>query len=273
MAQVWKWIAAVLAAAPMAGPTGAQSREPVASGLYCGRDLGHWFYCSRPAPEPDAQREEAVSPAAAIRATREQTLQDAKAYVAELEHARLIAAYSPTPENVRYYQELQYDATERAAVYTDHWRRNVWSDASLDYTTRRPMAQFANHTFVDERAAEMTTDLANLADQAGLFYFYRSDCPYCQRFSPVLRGFADRYGVEVRAISVDGGPMPDFPNATPDRGEFARLLEGRQSVVPAVLLLDTETGTPHWITFGLISGQELAERIFVTMSREVGEDF
>ena len=179
MAQVWKWIAAVLAAAPMAGPTGAQSREPVASGLYCGRDLGHWFYCSRPAPEPDAQREEAVSPAAAIRATREQTLQDAKAYVAELEHARLIAAYSPTPENVRYYQELQYDATERAAVYTDHWRRNVWSDASLDYTTRRPMAQFANHTFVDERAAEMTTDLANLSDQYGLFYFYRSDCPYC----------------------------------------------------------------------------------------------
>ena len=271
---VWlKWVVALVAAVTMASPASAQVREPERSGLYCGRDLGHWFYCSRPEPESEEELEPTAAPATPIPATREQVLEEAQAYVAELENARLTAAYSPTPENVRYYQELQYDATERAAVYTDHWRRNVWSDASLDYTTRRPMAQFANHTFVDERAAEMETDLANLSDDYGLFYFYRSDCPYCQRFSPVLRAFADRYGVEVRAISVDGGPMPDFPNATLDRGEFARLLEGRESVVPAVLLLDTATNTPHWVTFGLISGQELAERIFVTMSREVGEDF
>ena len=67
--------------------------------------------------------------------------------------------------------------------------------------------------------------------------------------------------------------MLAFPDARPDTGQFSRLLQGRQAVVPAVLLLDVETDTPHWITFGLISGQELAERIFVTMTREPGEDF
>ena len=43
--------------------------------------------------------------------------------------------------------------------------------------------------------------------------------------------------------------------------------------MPAVLLLNTETNEPQWITFGLVSGQELAERIFVSMTREVGEDY
>ena len=254
-------------------PATAQTPFETGSRFYCGdRDLGHWFYCSRPEPEEEEERPDVTMPPPAL-SSREEELERARTYVQEIEEARLIAAYNPTPENVLYYQRLQYDMTERSAMFTDRWRRNTWSDAALDYTTERPMAQYARHEWLDQRSAEIEQDLADLSDQYGLFYFYRSDCPYCQRFSPVLRAFADRYGVEVRAISVDGGPMPDFPGARRDTGQFERLLQGRSSVVPAVLLLDVETDTPHWITFGLISGQELAERIFVTMSREVGEDF
>lgn len=238
--------------------------------LYCAeRSLGQWFYCRSPEPEPEDEQ----TPAAPPPRTDEQLEAEAEEFRQELERARLLATYAPTAERVAHYQQLQWQATERAALFADHWRRNTWSDASLDYTTIRPVAQYAKHEWTDQRREEMTDDLADMSDSYGLFYFYRSDCPYCQRFSPVLRDFADRFGVEVKAVSVDGGPMPDFPNAERDQGQFQRLLEGRQSVVPAVLLLNTETRTPHWITFGLISGEELAERIFVTMSREPGEDF
>jgi len=266
-----KW--AVLAACVFtmfSAPSLAQERE--GEGFYCGdRDLGHWFYCRSEEPA-DEEPAEAATPDPDEQ-SRAELLESAEAFRQRLEEQRLLAVWHPTEENVMEYQRMQWEATARSATFSDQWRRNTWGNSELDYTVRRPVAQYARHEWLDQRGEEMAASLANMSDSYGLFYFYRSDCPYCQRFSPVLRGFADRFGVEVRAVSVDGGPMADFPNARRDEGQFARLLEGQDAVVPAVLLLNTQTNEPQWITFGLISGQELAERVFVSMTREVGEDY
>jgi conjugal transfer pilus assembly protein TraF len=64
-----------------------------------------------------------------------------------------------------------------------------------------------------------------------LFFFYRSDCPYCHAFAPTLAAFQARHGIQVVAISVDGGPLPGFPNARPDNGIATTL---KVSQVPAV---------------------------------------
>tara|TARA_R110000744_G_scaffold91550_1_gene177550 strand:- start:74100 stop:74921 length:822 start_codon:yes stop_codon:yes gene_type:complete len=259
---------ASLAALAAAGPN-----EAIGQGeddRYCGsQNLGHWFYCHP--PQDEAERDPEASDTAQM--TREAVLESAEAFRQRLEEQRLLAVWAPTQENVMTYQQMQWEATVRAATFSDQWRRNTWGNSQLDYTVQRPVAQYARHEWLDQRGAEMTEALAHMSDEYGLFYFYRSDCPFCQRFSPVLRAFADHYGAEVRAISVDGGPMPDFPGARTDAGQFQQLLAGQPAVVPAVLLLNTQTNEAEWITFGLISGQDLADRIFVTMTREVGEDY
>ena len=265
--------AMVLAIGLLALSGTAIGQEPARSEFYCDdRGLGHWFYCRTEVEEEDEAAENVATPDPS-EMTRAELLETAEAFRQRLEEQRLLAVYAPTRENVMEYQQLQWQATSRAATFSDHWRRNTWGNSELDYTVQRPVAQYARHAWLDERGDELSQTLSNMSDNYGLFYFYRSDCPYCQRFSPVLRGFADQFGVEVRAISVDGGPMDDFPNARRDEGQFARLLQGQPAVVPAVLLLNTETNEPQWITFGLISGQELAERIFVSITREVGEDY
>jgi len=63
-----------------------------------------------------------------------------------------------------------------------------------------------------------------------------------------------------RAISVDGGPMPGFPQARTDNG-IATALKVAQ--VPAVFLAQPLTGKITPIGFGVLSESQLLERIAV----------
>ena len=91
-----------------------------------------------------------------------------------------------------------------------------------------------------------------------LFFFYRSDCPYCHAFAPTLEAFQVRHGIQVVAISVDGGPITGFPNARPDNGIATAL---KVSQVPAVFLAQPFTGKITPIGFGVLSESQMLERI------------
>ncbi|MBK8336489.1 MAG: conjugal transfer protein TraF, partial [Sterolibacteriaceae bacterium] len=71
--------------------------------------------------------------------------------------------------------------------------------------------------------------------------------------------FQARHGIQVVAISVDGGPMPGFPSRL-DNG-IATTLKVTQ--VPAVFLAQPFTGKITPIGFGVLSESQLLERIAV----------
>ena len=100
--------------------------------------------------------------------------------------------------------------------------------------------------------------IASLGKDHVLFFFFRSDCPYCHAFAPTLTAFEARHGIKVVAISVDGGPMPGFADARADNG-IANTLKVTQ--VPAVFLAQPYTGQITPIGFGVLSESELLERI------------
>jgi conjugal transfer pilus assembly protein TraF len=72
-----------------------------------------------------------------------------------------------------------------------------------------------------------------------------------------LAAFQARHGIQVVAISVDGGPLPSFPNARPDNGIATTL---KVSQVP-VFLAQPFTGKISPIGFGVLSESQLLERI------------
>ena len=277
------------------GSTGTPSSG--AAQEYCGRDLGKWFYCQRPDPvEP-----EETTPAAPQTPAVAPEVQELQAYQRDLEEARSMAVWRPTPETVERYYRLQQIALEKGGLFADHYRRLTWTNPDLDYTVRRPVTEVAKHGWTDDRLADRDLFLRGVSSRVGVFYVYRGSCGACTIASPIVKAFADRYGMTVRAISSDGAPNPHFPTAMRDQGQLAAW--GVRQTTPALLFfqqsdMDPRTGQIRptrvrgsngqalellpclkpqgCLTYagaGVMALDDIAERLFVLLSKEPGSDF
>lgn len=100
--------------------------------------------------------------------------------------------------------------------------------------------------------------LKQLPQKNGFFFFFSSSCPHCQRFSPVLKQVAQHYGFDVVAISMDGGYLPEFPDAVLDEGQSKVF---QVSVFPSLFLVNPKGEKAHLVTEGAIGEEELAQRL------------
>ena len=98
-----------------------------------------------------------------------------------------------------------------------------------------------------------------------IFFFFRGDCPYCHAYAPILEQFASRFGFTVVAISLDGGAVPQFPAPRADNG-ISRSLGVSQ--VPATFLAQPFSGTITPLGFGVLSTDQLINRVAVISSPE-----
>ncbi|HEY4547398.1 MAG TPA: conjugal transfer protein TraF [Pedomonas sp.] len=254
----------VLAAAVSAGsgPAGAAGQ---AERFYCEeRQLGYWFYCTRPETAPPATQP-APEP--------EPSYQDRLAEVTEtLRELKARAILEPTEENVAAYVAFQREQLDRSGLFTDVWQRLLWQRPDLDYTLKRPVSTLGKQAWLDARQTDKQALMAQLPERYGLFYFYAASCPSCRLMTPVLKYIDQTYGLHIQAVSMDGGPNPDFPDAVVDRGQSARM--GLPSkTVPALVLFDTETKQFIPIGHGLLSADEILERIFILTQTKPGEDY
>nr|WP_245232454.1 conjugal transfer protein TraF [Thiorhodococcus minor] len=179
---------------------------------------------------------------------------------AHLDDYRLQAIDDPRPTRVALYLYLQKLALDKASRFTETFQRVVQSDPYLDETTRRPVGNYAN--LLNRVAGEQREQvLQTLAKEAGIWLFYRSDCPYCAAQAPVLRLLAERQGFTVQAIALDGRPLPGgaFPDFRPDAGQAQRL--GVVST-PALFLVRPPDGVAP-LAQGLLSLTDLEQRILL----------
>ena len=236
-----------------------------------GASLGWHFYCDR--QEEVQEVEPAPVPPTPLPAGHEQSATERiEAMRRALEEARAEAVLDPTPEKVTAYLRLQRDMLQRAAVFSDAFRRTVWATPELDYTLRRPVGALAKQVWSDERREARDRALATLGDRYGLIYLGHAGCAACKVFGPLLRAFAMRHGLDVLAVSLTGEALEGWPEAVPDRGRAARLGLGN-APVPAIVLFDTATKRVIPVGFGVLAEDEMAERIFALTALEPGNDF
>jgi conjugal transfer pilus assembly protein TraF len=274
---VRKGLSAILAGASLlssAYPAVAQSSESsVAAGVevqqagdafYCAeRKLGTWFYCEKPKPSPSEQATPTDGRPAADRL---------KAITAQLEEMKAKAILEPSSENVSAYIRFQREQLNRASTFADLWQRAIWQNPDLDYTLQRPINSVAKRTWSDQRKGDRERVLASISQRYGVFYFYSSGCAACEVFSPIMKGVADRFGMTVMAVSMDGGPSTTFPNYLVNTGQYEQMgLSGGQ--VPALVLFDTQTKQPMPIGYGVMTQDEVMDRIFTLTNVEPGSDF
>jgi conjugal transfer pilus assembly protein TraF len=237
--------------------------EGQGSDLYCRRKLGTWFYCEKPKPKPGKN----ASPAPQVTADAQ-----LKAIGHQLDELKARAILEPTPENVISYVRFQREQLDRSSTFADVWQRALWQNPELDYTLQRPVSTIGKRAWLDNRSAERQAAIARLSERYGIFYFYAQSCAACEIQSPILKSVGDSNHFSVIAVSMDGGPSRTFPNYVVDSGQRARMgLPGKAT--PALVLFDTVTKRPITIGTGLMSADEIVDRIFVLTNTKPGSDF
>ena len=188
----------------------------------------------------------------------------------ELNRAQARAVLHPSPENVYEYLRLNQWRLNQASKFSDVWRRVVWQNPNLDYSLRRPVMNLAVHTYQDQRKQKEAQAVAAVAQTHGLFFFFKGSCPYCHAFGPILRRFSEMYGIDVLAVSLDGGGLPDYPNPRVDTQVANQL---GVSAVPSLFLVDPKRRDVLAVGAGVMSLDELADRIYVLTQTRAGQDY
>jgi conjugal transfer pilus assembly protein TraF len=236
-------------------PRGAPDPEPTAT--YWHEHREGWFWYRDPVqPKPRA-------PSAAPKKPKD--LDDFDALQKRLEDLKRVAVMNPTDSNLLAYMRLQRRVMDKSQVFADRWQRLVWSVPDLDYGINgRPTNAMAIHVFDDQQRDRDARSVRSLAATHGLIFVFRSDCPFCHRFAPILKRFEQEFGIKVLAISMDGGTLPEYPDARPDNGIAARL---QARSVPALYLTQPSRRDIRPVGFGLMSDTELLERV-ATLARD-----
>ena len=213
-----------------------------------------WFWYRDP-PPPAAR----PAPKAPAIPARPRELADFEAMQQRLETLKRVAVMNPTDDNLMAYMRFQRMVMDRSQVFADRWQRLVWREPSLDYASEgRPTNTLAIAAFDDRQKERDTAAVRQLAATHGLVFVFRSDCPFCHRFAPVLKRFAQTHGLTVLAVSLDGETLPEYPDARPDNGIAARL---NARAVPALYLTQPSRREFRPVGFGLMSDTDLLERI------------
>jgi conjugal transfer pilus assembly protein TraF len=244
--------APVIAAAPSAQTTVTADADPPPR--YFHRHAEGWFWYHDPIDDDDQPAPPTVPPTTPAPIDPEKAIADERH---ALDVALDRALVEPTPEHVQAYLVLNQKLMNQASTFADTWRGVVWTHPELDHTVQSPVgpaAYLASNLSVDNDEDR----LAQEAKQWGLLFFFKGSCPFCHKFAPTLKQFAQRYGFHLVAITQDGGALPEFPQPQADAGASRAL---GFDAVPAVFVVNPATRTVAPAVFGQTSWSDLTQRV------------
>lgn len=168
---------------------------------------------------------------------------------------------NPTAENVEAYFLIQRFAVDRSQEFSGMAQRVITGNPYLDESARRPINTYGIRS-VDKKAGEMFEQmLGKVAENAGLFFFFKSDCQFCEAQAPLIKLLESVNGFSVLAISIDGNALQSvqFDNTKKDQGQAKQL--GVTST-PSLFLVTKEG---HFESLGqsVMSLEDLKRRILI----------
>ena len=241
----------------------------------CDQTKRNWYGDDEPEPvkATPAQRpkqEQVASPQPSPVLRDLSKLKTAEELRQELKIREDLAVMNPTEQNIKNYLDAWHMTMDKGTVFADQWRRVVWTNPQYDYSLKNPVNNTAVKVNNQAKEQDRTNYMKNIAREHGLIFFFRSDCPYCHQYAPTLKLLSEMYGIEVLGVSIDGGGLPEFPN--PRDGRAVAQQWGIEKV-PATFIASKKTGEKATIGFGVMSLQEVVDRIWTLTNTEPGQEF
>lgn len=136
---------------------------------------------------------------------------------------------------------------------------------NINYDIQFPVSQKARHVYVTEQRRKTEEKIKKLSNEYGLFFFFKNNCPYCEAFSPIVKIFSEKYNWEVLAISEFGEKNELFARNVQDNGLADTW---GVNTYPSLFAVNPKTGHVIPIAVGMISIEEMEERIMTIMEND-----
>ncbi len=217
----------------------------------------HWYKVTPPPPEKPELEPEPAAPSLPVPAPltpREVLKKQGEVW----EDALARAVLHPSADNYLEYLRLTSAIQAQAQQFATGFREAIWSAPEYDYTLVNPVRAEAISAKNQAALQQETADLGTVADRYGLVFFLRGDCPYCQRFAPILKTFTDTHGFSVLPVSLDGKGLPEFPEPQHNALLASKL---QVDVVPTVFLVDPVRNQLLPVSYGYTDASTLAKKI------------
>lgn len=183
----------------------------------------------------------------------------------ELEQSLHKAVISGNPRDVMSYINKQQALMNQSLRFAQAWQVAILTHPELDERIQYPTEQFSHDTYYKLKQDKRSQLISTLAQEYGLFFFFKGNCSYCHVFAPVVKGFAEVYGWEVLPISLDGGSLESFPNPQHDNGIVREL--GVQHV-PALIAVHPQSKRMIPLAYGVASFEEIERRVEMLLTFE-----
>lgn len=251
----------------------------------CGdaRTKGWSYYCAPPvlAEEPEVEEQEPVVVISAPPVEAEPTqpekgpaTQAILAFRAEVDEIKYKAVLDPTPENVQAYMEIQKQIGDQAGVFTETWQRVLYGTPHLDANTEYPLASAGIGVYQEQLKAARQAALERTAATRGILYIFEGSeaCGICRVQGEVLQDMRARYGIEILAVSKDGGGDVNFPDAVVDAGQL-EAMGLADFPAPTIALINPNTKEVDVIGSGLLTADQVLERVYVVTEVPEGQRY
>lgn len=219
-----------------------------------------WYYHEQNPTAKKKKKAVAEQPPAPVLSPKEILKKQGEEY----EQAAALAILQPSAASYRDYLEKTQKIMVQSEQFAKGLKQYTYIAPEFDYTLQNPQG---NGVQIDNIAknANMGTRLANSAQDNAIIFFFRSDCPYCHKYAPIIKSFAEQYGFVVLPISLDAKGLPEYPSPrySPTLSEKLQV-----SVVPAVFLLNPTQNKVSTVGFGLTDSTTLGDKIIAALSRK-----
>lgn len=187
----------------------AFSHPILATSFYDDKARG-WFWYEENEVEPEVEEIAPVPVPVPVPITAQilTPSEQLKAQGVALENLMATAILTPTPENYVNYLALSKEIQEQSQNFGRGFSQAIALNPTYDYSLESPNNTQAIVANNEQNNKENNATIATMANETALLFFFRSDCPYCHRFAPIVKKFSEFFGFTVIPISLDNKGLP-----------------------------------------------------------------
>lgn len=178
------------------------------------------------------------------------------------------ARQTKSVEDMRAFLALKNYWLGESSEFSKLFQKAMLEHPELDYNVTHPTSSLGTKLLDEQRQLKRAYKLKQLSRDHGLLFFYRGNSPYDKKQIPIISELANRYGLYVMPVSVDGQGLDAFDNAVVDRGQADKLAV---HFFPAVLLVNPKSGSHRPVAFGLTTADVLQKRLYDVATNFEGE--